>query len=171
MNRFISGDLTSLSLSTQYRILKGNSWTFEVHHEIAPDPKDDLSALSFWMKSTTGSRKYEAVVFEIQYRKDQTDVMFLTKSSACYRPLYSAASEVEYMISANLDKLIRQREKDRHYSILESYTPIIACQAVPVEVREWLILNGPDTLGPELKAARKEMHKMAKLKLGYVGHK
>jgi hypothetical protein len=164
--------MTSLSLTAQYRILKGADWSLEVQHEIATESKDDLSALSFWMESTTtGGRKYEAAVFEIQYRKDKTEVIFLTKNSIYYRPHYSAASEVECMTSANLDKLVRQRERSRHYSLLDSYAPIIACQAIPVEVREWLLLNGPDTLGPELKAARKEMYRAAKVKLGYVGHK
>ena len=119
------------------------------------------------MNSTLNSRKYEAAVFEIQYRKDKTDIIFLTKRPLNYGPHY--ASEVEDMKSEALGGLIRQRNKN--YQLLDSYAPIIACQAIPVEVREWLLLNGPDTLGPELKAARKEMYRAAKVKLGYVGHK
>lgn len=168
MNRFLSGDMTSLSLTAQYRILKGADWSLEVQHEIATESKDDLSALSFWMESTTtGGRKYEAAVFEIQYRKDKTKVIFLTKRPLNYGPHY--ASEVEDMKSEALGRLIRQGNKN--YQLLDSYAPIIACQAIPVEVREWLLINGADTLGNELKEARRAIRKSIKSGFAAINNK
>ena len=78
---------------------------------------------------------------------------------------------VESMTEEILAKLVRRNARNRYDCkpiALTNYDVLQVCEAIPVEIREWLIFNGGiDALKSEMAKARRELR--AKVKTAFEG--
>lgn len=153
---YYSDNIIELTFSITTKILSvKDGWRLAIVHNEGEDL--ELSSSTIYLEKTV-KKKSPIRVFEIFYEMDNEEpptASFIAKDWKGY-----TGEQLAAVTKADIDNLIA--ESIDILGDIGDANWIIYCQAIPDEIRQWIIMNGVNDLGPELKKARSEIKRLVK---------
>ena len=150
---YYSDKITELTFSISTVILSGKGWRLICRHDQDYEPEYSSSSIYFQMSH----KRRMMDVFELCYNDSggKPTSAFIADDYRGYTADQLASvdrAEIKRLLEAGREML----------GDISDANQIVTCLGIPDEVRQWIIMNGVNNLGPDLEKARKDIGKLAK---------